>query len=180
VVDLCTRGTLPYIVVGTHRRVRRADVDVLLGQQLTREAERSLWLHRVVAGQLALDPDGVLERARGNLQRMLNPHPSGMSAAWLSSWRDILDDGVDAVLDTLTSQARQAVDLRQNSPFAGVLTQEQRTAALAAFRAHWRRDHAAASTAPSARSLHSTSGTAATPKASRSARRSSPSAGATA
>jgi hypothetical protein len=130
--------------VGTHRRVRRSDLDVLLGQRLTREAERSLWLHRAVAGRLVLDPDGVMDRAQGNLHRMVLTHPSGMSAAWLARWQEILDDGVDTVLDTLTSRATLAVELRQNSPFAGVLTQKQRTAALTAFQAHWRRDHAAA------------------------------------
>ena len=144
VVDMCTRGAVPHLTVGTHRRVRRGDLDSLLGLKLTREAERSLWLHRAVAGQLVLDPDGVMERARGNLQRMLATHPSGMSASWLARWQRVLDDGVDAVLDTLTSRAALAVELRQNSPFAGALTDQQRAAALTAFRDHWRRDHAAA------------------------------------
>jgi excisionase family DNA binding protein len=144
VVDLCTRGALPYVSVGTHRRVRRSDLDELLDQRLTREAERSLWLHRAVAGRLVLDPDDVMDRALGNLHRMLLTHSSGMSATWLSRWQEILDDGVDAVLDVLTSRAPLAVELRQNSPFAGVLTPEQRTATLTAFQVHWRRDHTAA------------------------------------
>jgi hypothetical protein len=124
--------------------VRRSDIDALVGRQLTREAERSLWLHRAVAGRLVLDPDGVMQRARANLRRMLATHPSGMSATWLARWQDVLDAGVDAVLDTLTSRTPLAFELRQNSPFAGVLTDRQRTAALAAFREHWRRDHTAA------------------------------------
>jgi excisionase family DNA binding protein len=144
VVDLCTRGALPCVTVGTHRRIRRSDLDVVLDQRLTREAERSLWLHRAVVGRLVLDPDGVMDRARGNLRRMAVTHPSGMSAAWLACWQQVFQEGVDAVLDTLTSRAPLAVELRQNSPFAGVLTQEQRSAALAAFQAHWRRDHTAA------------------------------------
>jgi hypothetical protein len=51
---------------------------------------------------------------------------------------------VDAVLDVLTSRSGMAVELRQNSPFAGVLTQRDRARVLAAFREHWQVDHTAA------------------------------------
>lgn len=144
VVDLCTRGALPFVSVGTHRRVRRDDVEAFLGKGLTREAERSLWLHRAVAGRLVLDPDTVMRAAGDNLARMRTVHPDGMSAAWLGRWVEILDRGVDITLDVLTSRSPGAVELRQNSPFAGVLTDDERTRVLAAFRSHWRRDHTAA------------------------------------
>ena len=42
-----------------------------------------------------------------------------------------------AVLDVLTSRDELAVELRQNSPFAGVLTEAERQAALASFRRQW-------------------------------------------
>ncbi len=69
VVDLCVRGVLPFVSVGSHRRVRRTGVTGLMNRELTRDQERSLWLHRVVAGRLALDLDAVLARASKNLQR---------------------------------------------------------------------------------------------------------------
>ena len=144
VVDLCSRGVLPFVSVGTHRRVRRADVDSFLGEGLSREAEQSLWLHRAVAGRLVLDPDGVMAKAAMNLSGMRVVHPAGMSANWLSQWSQVLERGVDAVLDVLTSRAELAVELRQNSPFAGALTDRQRSQVLAAFREHWRREHTAA------------------------------------
>jgi hypothetical protein len=53
-----------------------------------------------------------------------------------------LDRGADAVLEMLTSRSPLAVELRQNSPFAGVLSQEDRARALDAFRSHWHREHA--------------------------------------
>jgi excisionase family DNA binding protein len=143
VVDLCARGALPYATTGTHRRVRRADAQALLSVELPREAERSLWLHRAVAGRLVRDPEAVMATARRNLARMHEVHPSGMAAVWLDEWDRILAAGVDDVLDVLASRAERAVDLRQNSPFAGVLSPRERSTVAAAFAEHWRRDHAA-------------------------------------
>ncbi|MGI8872234.1 MAG: hypothetical protein ACR2KI_06520 [Candidatus Limnocylindria bacterium] len=57
-----------------------------------------------------------------------------MSARWLQTWQSVLDTSPEAVLQTLTSQAPLAVELRQNSPFAGVLPDEERSAVLDAFR----------------------------------------------
>ncbi|WP_131745871.1 helix-turn-helix domain-containing protein [Frankia sp. Cppng1_Ct_nod] len=143
VVDLCRQGLLPFETVGTHRRLHRKDVDAFAGRALTREAARALWLHHAVAGRLVLDPGGTMTRARSNLDRLRQVHPTGMTARWLTQWQDVLDAGVDTVLDVLTSRSQQAVELRQNSPFAGVLPERDRLAALAAFRAWWRKDHVA-------------------------------------
>lgn len=143
VVDLCERGVLPFVSVGSHRRVRRVDVTGLMRPQLTRDQERSLWLHRVVAGRLALDPQAVLTLAAKNLQHLRQVHPRGMTAQWLDEWQKVLDSGEDAVFSVLTSPSARAVDLRQNSPFAGVLSDQERAAALVAFRHHWRQAHAA-------------------------------------
>jgi excisionase family DNA binding protein len=143
VVDLCVRGLLPFVSVGSHRRVHRTDVTGLMSRELTRDQERSLWLHRVVAGRLALDPEAVLAQAGKNLQHLRQVHPQGVTAQWLAEWQKVLDSGEDAVFSALTSPSRHAVELRQNSPFAGVLSQQERTAALGAFRHHWRQAHAA-------------------------------------
>lgn len=143
VVDLCERGELPFVSVGSHRRIRRADIAALAAGEMTRDQERSLWLHRAVAGRLAVDPDTVLARAGDNLQQLRRIHTTGMTARWLTQWQAVLDAGVDAVFEVLTSRTPWAAELRQNSPFAGVLSPEERHAALAAFQTHWRRDHAA-------------------------------------
>jgi hypothetical protein len=66
-----------------------------------------------------------------------------MAAVWLDRWQAVLDDGVEAVLDVLTSRAPDAVELRQNSPFAGVLPETERRSVLTAFASTWRRDRAA-------------------------------------
>jgi excisionase family DNA binding protein len=144
VVNLCERGDLPFVMVGKHRRVKRSDAEALLrpGQELTRDQLKSLWLHQAVAGNLVTDPDAVLGKAAKNLDRLLAQHQGTMTEVWLRRWREKLDEGPGAVLKALTSEDPEAVELRQNSPFAGVLSQPQRQKVLEAFaRSGWK--HAA-------------------------------------
>jgi len=143
VVDLCERGLLPCSRAGTHRRVRRVDVEAMLRPDLTRDQLKALWLHRAVAGRLVADPGAVLSKARVNLDRLRRVHPDGMASVWLDRWQVVLDDGVEAVLEVLTSRSPHAVELRQNSPFAGVLPEVERHAVLASFASCWRQDRAA-------------------------------------
>lgn len=143
VVNLCDRGVLLHHWVGAHRRLRRTDLDTLLEQPLTRDQERSLWLHYAVAARLVTEPAQTLTSARRNLEKLRQTHPSGMAATWLARWLSILDQGLDRVLQTLVSRSSESIELRQNSPFAGVLSTEERLAILAEFRSHWRHEHAA-------------------------------------
>ena len=135
VVDLCERGDLPFVTTGSHRRVRRADVDVLQARTLrmSRDQTRSLWLGHATAGRLVADPSSVIEKARRNLARLRAANPRGALRRWLDEWETLLDGPVEGVLDALTSRAPRARELRQNSPFAGVLTESERRDVLAAF-----------------------------------------------
>lgn len=138
VVDLCDRGVLPFSRVGSHRRVRRGDVMQLAAGAspgtLRREQERNLWLHTAVAGDLVQDPDRVLERAEKNLARLVQAHPRGQARRRLEDWHRILRQPVAGIVAVLTSPSERSVELRQNSPFAGVLAPERRLAVLNAFR----------------------------------------------
>jgi excisionase family DNA binding protein len=144
VVNLCERGDLPFVMVGKHRRVTRNAVEALLRPQpkLTRDQLKSLWLHQAVAGTLVTDPDAVLGKAAENLNRLLLQHQGTMTEVWLLRWREKLSQGPGTVLKTLTSEDPESVELRQNSPFAGVLPPTQRQRVLQAFtRSGW--EHAA-------------------------------------
>lgn len=140
VVDLCQRGDLASKTVGTHRRVARADVEALANANprpaRRPEQTRSLWLHRAVAGRLARDPEGVLRRASRNLGRLERIHPTGMSARRLARWRRLLEQGPEAAMRILVAESVEADELRQSSPFAGVLPEAERLAILRAHRRH--------------------------------------------
>ena len=126
VADLCLRGLLPYVKVGAQRRVRRADVEALIRPALSRDQLESLWLHRAVAGRVVANPAPLLAAAAINLRRLRRMHPEGRAWEWLDRWEAVLDEGVEAVLDALTSSAEYAVELRRTSPFAGILHESER------------------------------------------------------
>lgn len=136
VVDLADRGDLPFVTTGTHRRIRRRDVEELAARTvgMTRDQRRSLWLSQAVAGKLTAAPEEVLAIAWENLRQLRAQHTRGQAARWLAEWQQLLQGPVEDVLAVLTSATPHARELRQNSPFAGVLTDSERAAVLAAFR----------------------------------------------
>lgn len=136
VVDLCQRGALSFTTTGKHRRVRRGDVEALRDrtQSLTRDQRRSLWLAYAVAAHIVEDPPAAVSVARTNLARMRKA-VRGQARLWLDEWERLLDGPVDELLDTLTSRSPRARELRQNSPFAGLLGAEERLRVLGAWRA---------------------------------------------
>ena len=132
VVDLCESGRLPYARIGTHRRLRRTDVEALTSTRtVRREALRSLWLHRAVAGKFVADPPAAIALARRNLVRMLEVEPR--TQPYVEAWVRLLDAGAESVLEAMTSTSMEAIDLRQNTPFAGILSEAERQAILRAF-----------------------------------------------
>ena len=138
VVNLCLRGELPYSMVGTHRRIRRSDADALAGRAagnaggpMTRDQVRALWLHRAVAGKVAANPEQILANAEATARTLLAREPAG--APWLRQWLAVMGRGPEAVMRTLVSTDPIARELRANSPFAGVLSANERAGILASF-----------------------------------------------
>ena len=88
--------------------------------------QRSLALHEAVAARLEADPH-LLDVARANLERWLTVAPRGA----LFEWRELLDAmPLPELLALLRSPGDRAAHLRQSSPFAGVLSPEERQSIL--------------------------------------------------
>lgn len=138
VVDLCNKGKLPVVRKGgSHRYVRRSDVLALTDRSPTRDQEQSRWLHLAIVGHLVQEPDLVLTRARENLDRFSKVHEGTMAEYWLDLWRKTIDSGPDRVVNALVSDTSEARELRQNSPFTGILSSEERRTVLNSFRKQW-------------------------------------------
>lgn len=136
VVDLCEQGRLPYTTIGKHRRVSRRDVEALRTRtdRWSREERRSLWLAHAVAGKIVSDPELAREKARVQVGRM-RKSARGQALDWLDEWERLLDGPIGELLRKLLDPSPLGRELRQNSPFAGLLTVDERKRVLASWRA---------------------------------------------
>jgi hypothetical protein len=89
---------------------------------------RSLALHAAVATKLEEDAT-VIEMARRNLERWSRQHRSPA----IAEWARLLDEApVSEIVRLLRSTDEDAIRLRQSSPFAGVLSADERRRILRA------------------------------------------------
>ena len=103
-----------------------------VGTALTRDQGRSLFLHAAIAKELVARGTEVLDIARENIFRMrsANPHASPL----LDEWEWILQGAFNQIAAYMLDPSDHGRDLRQVSPFAGVLAPAQRVAAYRSFR----------------------------------------------
>ena len=135
VVDLCAQGLLSFTTIGTHRRVRRADVEALRTrtERLTVDQQKSLWLAYAIAGRIVRDPSAALSLAAANIEKM-KTRARGSSKKWLEEWRKLIAGPLDVLLASLTARDLRGRELRQHLPFAGLLSDEERSQVLDAWR----------------------------------------------
>ena len=94
-----------------------SEVDRFILSGLRREDEQSLWLHYALLAPLLTEPETVIAKARVNLQHWSSKHRrDGMAMRYLAIWERVLDDGLDAIIDTLTSPSQEARELRGIPP----------------------------------------------------------------
>lgn len=119
----------------TLRRLAEAvgwEMEITFTPAMTREDRRSLFLHQAITEQLRRSPDPVVRKARRNLRRMLDRHPE--AGRLLNDWMRILEGPVEQMIAAMTDTSVHARALRQVTPFAGVLTADQRAGVYREFR----------------------------------------------
>jgi excisionase family DNA binding protein len=136
IVDLCSSGALPYSMVGSHRRVRRNDVELLAAgaRRTTRDQARSLLMAHALAGAIVLNPDRAVELGRRNLARQRAGSSRGAAKLWALEWERLLEAPLIELVSALTSPSPRSRELRQNHPFAGLLTDSERAAVIESSR----------------------------------------------
>lgn len=99
--------------------------------KLTREDHRSLAYHHAIAKVLRQNPRATLQRAKLTLARMHQGHPH--AARLLDQWQDWLDLPIDELISKILDPSVIARDMRQVTPFAGVLSSRERMRILKRF-----------------------------------------------
>ena len=98
---------------------------------------RSLAMHRLVAEKIRANPD-LFQKAQATLARWRHTVcPS--SQPYLQEWERLMHQGPDACLAIALEESEHADALRQSSPFAAILSHQERFTFLKA----WSREHAA-------------------------------------
>ncbi|MFM0140587.1 hypothetical protein [Caballeronia grimmiae] len=96
---------------------------------------RSLEMHRLIAAKIRANP-ALLARASNNIERWHSMSKRGPHHH-LVEWAALIEQGMDVVLAFATEDSEHATELRQSSPFAGILTQTERLE----FLRQWREAH---------------------------------------
>lgn len=87
--------------------------------------DRILARHRVIAERL-LEDGSLIEHAKSNLRLWAERRGEAAEPAWHTEWQAILEHPVGEVAALLTERSERATWLRSCSPFAGVLTAQER------------------------------------------------------
>jgi len=91
----------------------------------SREDRRSLSLHQRIAEKVRSDPASTLRKARRNLRRMAELHPQAHSL--FQEWETILEQSPESIASVITDPSPRYRELRQVTPFAGVLNPQERS-----------------------------------------------------
>jgi len=95
-----------------------------------REERVTLELHRALAEKLATDPRLVLDVVPKNLAQLRTRLTSPIGQKWVARWAELVASPVDILIAGMLEDTPEGRELRQNSPFAGALTQDERLAAI--------------------------------------------------
>ena len=96
-----------------------------------REVQLNLAMHRAIAKKLLDRPQETTARALTNIPKIRanvrGPRPESL----VDEWETLLRGPIGPLLSAMLDESSHGIDLRQNTPFAGTLTQDERLAIIA-------------------------------------------------
>lgn len=101
------------------------------GERRRRRERRSLAIAAASAAAVARDYPTARRLAEANLDLAAAVVGDNAAKRWITEWRRVLDDGPEAVRRVLLDVSEHGHDMRQMAPFAGLLSDDERAAALA-------------------------------------------------
>ena len=101
---------------------------------MTRDQERSLFLHTAIAEELvSLGRKEIAEITRRNIARMRSANPHALPL--LDEWERIIQGSIRQIVARMLDPSVHGQDLRQVTPFGGILSPVRRADVYRAFRA---------------------------------------------
>jgi transcriptional regulator with XRE-family HTH domain len=119
------------VVVGSKRVIPFST-----SQLMERREERvALELHRAVAKKLLDDPSSVLGVIPDNVARLRRLVQGESAQSLLDEWAELAELGsIGGLIDVMLGTDKRSIEMRQSSPFLGVLSQPERLRAIAQAR----------------------------------------------
>lgn len=122
-----------------HRLAKAADLDLDVrlapadpgAKRRVRRERRSLALAAATAAAVERDFGGAKNLATTNIERMEGVVGTNVARQLLDEWRTTLERGPRSVRKALLDPSDHGHDMRQMTPFAGMLTDGERAAVLA-------------------------------------------------
>jgi transcriptional regulator with XRE-family HTH domain len=100
-------------------------LDALGEERVARE------LHRAAAKKLLDDPEAVLRVVPSNVDRLRRQVRGSSAESWLDEWSELGQTGsLGGLIDVMLGTDQRSINMRQTSPFLGVLTQSERISAI--------------------------------------------------
>ncbi|MEI8148868.1 MAG: helix-turn-helix transcriptional regulator [Actinomycetes bacterium] len=108
------------------------DLVVEVRPRMTDSEIRTLELHRAVSLKIEANLTDTISIARRNLALMRESDQFGRSSFYFDTWQTLLDGSLSDLVRVMVSTDATAKELRQASPFSGILSDEERFEVLMA------------------------------------------------
>jgi len=101
-----------------------------------REVDIQIELHRALLAKLIDDYDGVRAFAHRNLAKSRSVVRGDQAQRWLDEWEGLLAGPPEWLIEIFLGEDEHSIDMRQVSPFAGALSDDERLAAIRRASSH--------------------------------------------